>query len=68
MRLQVKIILAIVEVVSLSSSTGLLNKNTPTSGSLIFLLSKSTIKLSTVSIFKGNNLNPYDIASEMQST
>lgn len=68
MRLQVKIILAIVEVVSLSSSTGLLNKNTPTSGSLIFLLSKSTIKLSTVSIFKGNNLNPYDVASEMQST
>lgn len=68
MRLQVKIILAIVEVVSLSSFTGLLNKNTPTSGSLIFLLSKSTIKLSTVSIFKGNNLNPYDIASEMQST
>lgn len=68
MRLQVKIILAIVEVVSLSSFTGLLNKNTPTSGSLIFLLSKSTIKLSTVSIFKGNNLNPYDVASEMQST
>lgn len=68
MRLQVKIILATVEVVRLSSSTGLLNKNTPTSGSLIFLLSKSTIKLSTVSIFKGNNLNPYDVASEMQST
>lgn len=68
MRLQVKIILAIVEVVSLNSSTGLLNKNTPTSGSLIFLLSKSTIKLSTVSVFKGNNLNPYDVASEMQST
>lgn len=42
-----------------------LNRNTPTSGSLIFLLSRSTIKLSTFPVFKGNNLNPYDVAFEM---
>lgn len=61
MRLQIRIILAVVEVVSLSSFTGLLNRNTPTSGSLIFLRSKSTIKLSTFPVFKGNNLNLYDV-------
>lgn len=50
-----------VQVVSLSSFTGLLNRNTPTSGSLILLLNKSTRRLSTFSFFKGNNLNPCDV-------
>lgn len=67
MRLQMRIILAVVQVISLSSVTWLSNRNTPTSGSLIFLLSKSSTKLSTFSIFKGNNLNPYDVAFEMST-
>lgn len=67
MRLQMRIILAVVEIVSLSSFTGLLNRNTATSGSLIFLLSKSSIKLPTFPIFKGTNLNPYDVDFEMST-
>lgn len=67
MRLQMRIILAVVEIVSLSSFTGSLNKYIPASGSLIFSLSKSSIKLSTFPIFKGTNLNPYDVAFEMST-
>lgn len=65
MRLQIRIILAVLEVVSLSSFTGSLNRNVPTSGSLVLLLNKSTRKLSTFPFFKGNNLNPCDVVSEI---